>query len=686
MSAGTSRADTDSLQGGVPYGRETMADSPIPESPARSPARRRDTDGRSRGARRPSPGGPSRFASAAWLPLLVVVVLDFWLISAISGHPHMAVPYSPTFVSQVRAGNVESVTFQGDAISGVFEHPVRDPADAKSEPQTEFRTRQPPVPGDPSLIALLKEHGVTVTAKAPAGGSTLLSIFLYVAPWLLIIGFFFWVTRGAARGASGIFGMGRSRARLYHADLPVTFADVAGIDEAKAELTQIVSFLKEPEKFRRLGARTPRGVLLTGPPGTGKTLLARAVAGEAGVPFFSMSASEFIEMLVGVGASRVRDLFTQAKSAAPAIVFIDELDAIGRSRAAAINPGGGSDEREQTLNQILTEMDGFDPSTGVIVLAATNRPDVLDSALLRAGRFDRRIAVQPPDRQGRLAILRVHTRGIPLAVDVDLEEIAGETPGMVGADLAALANDAALLAATRGNSRVGQRELEDALERTLLGSERKLVMSPRDRERTAYHEAGHALIGMLSAHTDPVRKISIIPRGVALGITYAAPDADRYSYTLEELRSKIRVALGGRAAEDLVYGELTTGAESDIEQLSAIARQMVARWGMSDAIGPVSVMPSSGLLLAGAAPASDESERLVDAEVRRIVDGLYREACDLLSEHREQLDRLTVALLRAETLDQAQAYAAAGISKPAGPSVEDVPRGSQRSEPAPVEA
>jgi cell division protease FtsH len=618
---------------------------------------------------RPEPDEPARsrwLTPTIWL-IAVACVIEFWALSTVSSQPaRVTIPYAPTFAAQVRAGNVSSVTFVGDAITGSFRREVRYPPDEKDSSFTEFSTRQPPPPGDSALLPLLRAHGVTVTAKAEEGRSPLVAILLAVAPWLLLLAFFVWVTRGAARGATSMFGMGQSRARRYQPVERVTFDDVAGIDEAKAELTQVVDFLKEPERFRKLGARIPRGVLLTGPPGTGKTLLARAVAGEADVPFFSMSASEFIEMLVGVGASRVRDLFNQAKAAAPAIIFIDELDAIGRSRAAAIHLGGGSDEREQTLNQILTEMDGFDTSTGVIVLAATNRPDVLDSALLRAGRFDRRIAVQPPDRPGRLAILRVHTRSIPLGPDADLEKLAAETPGMVGADLASLANEGALLAATRGKTVVTMKDLEDALEKTLLGSERKLVMSRDDRERTAYHESGHALVGMLSDGADPVRKVSIIPRGAALGITYAAPDADRYSYTREELRTKIRIALGGRAAEELVYGDVTTGAESDIEQLTAIARQMVARWGMSDLIGPVSMMPANAhdLLLPGAAEASVESQRLVDVEIHRIIDEAHAEARLLLAEHREQLDHLAGALLDAETLDQSHAYAAAGLTEP----------------------
>jgi cell division protease FtsH len=459
---------------------------------------------------------------------------------------------------------------------------------------------------------------------------------------------------------------GRSRAKRYEATGDrVTFADVAGIDEAKQELDEVVDFLRNPERYDRLGARIPHGVLLSGLPGTGKTLLARAVAGEANVPFFSMAASEFVEAIVGVGASRVRDLFETAKKAAPAIVFIDELDAIGRSRTSGVAGfSGGNDEREQTLNQILTEMDGFDSSTGVIVIAATNRPDVLDQALLRPGRFDRRVAVQPPDKNGRAAILRVHTRHVPLADDVDLDGIAATTPGMVGADLANLANEAALLAARRNHEKVEQADFSDALEKIVLGTERKVMMTDEDRRRTAYHEGGHAIVGMLTEGADPVRKISIIPRGMSLGVTFSAPDADRFNYSEQELRAKIQVALGGRAAEELVFGDLTTGAESDIQQLTQIARQMVGRWGMSPAIGTVAVLPTDGRgpLLPGTAEVSQETQRLIDEEVRRLVAAAHQEVVALLDENRSRLDSLAQALLEHETLDQPDAYAAAGLT------------------------
>ena len=462
----------------------------------------------------------------------------------------------------------------------------------------------------------------------------------------------------------GQFGRSRAR-RVEPSTQTVTFQDVAGIDEAEQELIEVVDFLRNPDKYRKLGARIPRGVLLTGPPGTGKTLLARAVAGEASVPFFSSSASEFIEAIVGIGASRVRDLFQQAKESAPAIIFIDELDAIGRARGAGAALGG-NDEREQTLNQILTEMDGFDSGVGVIVLGATNRPDVLDPALLRPGRFDRRVAVQPPDGKGREMILRVHTRSVPLADDVDLAQIAQSTPGTVGADLANLVNEAALLAARRGHQRVQRSDFTDALERILLGAERNIVLTDEDRRRIAYHEGGHAIVGMLTPGADPVRKVSIIPRGQALGVTLSTPEDDRFNYSEDELRAKIRVALGGRVAEEIVYGEPTTGAESDIQQVTAVGRGMVERWGMSEKVGFIRVasQDGQGLRFPGAEPAaSDATQELVDAEVRRIVDEEHRTVTELLTENRHRLDALADALVERETLDEADAYAVAGIDR-----------------------
>jgi cell division protease FtsH len=612
-----------------------------------------------------------RIGTPWWIVLISFLVL-YYVIAALTFHNSSApvqIPYS-FFNTQVKQNNIQSVTSKENAIEGHFRHAVRYPDNSKGEEAKEFKTQRPSFAND-SLVATLEAQGVKVEAKPP-GSSTPLweAILLYFGPTLLIIGLFVMFARRAASGmgmGGALTGLGRSRARRYEgAEGRTTFADVAGIDEAKEELTEVVDYLKNPDRYRRLGGVVPKGVLLSGPPGTGKTLLARAVAGEANVPFFSVSAAEFIEMIVGVGASRVRDLFEQAKREAPAIIFIDELDAIGRSRGVGSIPGGGHDEREQTLNQILTEMDGFTGNEGVIVLAATNRPEILDSALLRPGRFDRRVVVNPPDQRGRRQILEVHTRSVPLAKDVDLEAIASSTPGMVGADLRNLVNEAALLAARRGNAAVGRAEFSDALEKIMLGAERRILISPEERERTAYHESGHALLGMLEPGADPVRKVSIIPRGRALGVTFQAPEKDRYGYSESYLRGRLTGMLGGRAAEQLVLGETTTGAESDLEQATRLAREMVGRWGFSKKVGMVSVLPGpaeESMFFPGTGPSSERTRELVDEEVRHIVDECYARAVDTLREHRSQLESLAHALLEHETLDEVDAYAAAGIPR-----------------------
>jgi cell division protease FtsH len=611
------------------------------------------------------PGG--RWGILAFV--LVLLALNWWISSrALSPSERVHVPYTPTFIEQVRAGNVKDISSTGASIQGDFKREVTYPPRGQngSVTATKFSTEVPAFANTDSLSAVLQDNGVVVNAKPPdTGPSLLVSILLGFGPVILIIALFVFLSRRmAGAGGGGMMSFGRSRARRSEGgETRVTFRDVAGIDEAEAELNEIVDFLKNPQKYQRLGGKIPKGVLLSGQPGTGKTLLARAVAGEAGVPFFSMSASEFVEMIVGVGASRVRDLFRQAKEAAPAIIFIDELDAIGRARGGGRGSFGGNDEREQTLNQILTEMDGFEPTTAVIVIAATNRPEILDAALLRPGRFDRRVTVAAPDRTGRLMILKVHTRSVPLAPDVDLSAIASTTPGMVGADLANLVNEAALLAARRGHRSVNGADFTDAMEKVVLGAERRVVMSDDDRRRTAYHEAGHAIVGMLTPGADPVRKVSIIPRGQALGVTFSSPDADKYNYDERYLVGKIKVALGGRVAEEVVFGDLTTGAESDIQQLTGIARQMVGRWGMSPAIGPIAVLSSEGAgpLLPGVAETSESTQRLVDDEVRRIVDGAHAEVTRLLKEHRANLDSLVAGLLERETLDEEDAYEAAGL-------------------------
>jgi cell division protease FtsH len=602
------------------------------------------------------------------IAVLVLLAINLFVYTRAVTPQRLKIPYSPAFLTQLKDGNVASVTSTSLAVQGTFRTAISYPANSGKVRSTQFSTQVPAFANQTQLNKLLAQHNVTVTAKNPsAGGSVVEDIIFGFGPTILLVLLFVWFARraAAAGGAGGMMSFGRSRAKRFEgSEMPVTFNDVAGIDEAKEELTEIVDFLRKPTKYTRLGAKIPRGVLLSGPPGTGKTLLARAVAGEAGVPFFHMSASEFIEMIVGVGASRVRDLFSQAKQAAPAIIFVDELDAIGRSRSGAGANIGGHDEREQTLNQILTEMDGFDAHTDVIVLGATNRPEILDQALLRPGRFDRRVAVQPPDRAGREAILNVHTRSVPLAGDVDLGAIAATTPGMVGADLANLVNEAALLAAKRNHLRVAEADFTDALERIVLGAARSVMVSDEDRRRTAYHESGHAIVGMLTPGADPVRKVSIIPRGQALGVTFSAPDSDRFNLDQRHLEGQVRSMLGGRCAEEVVFGDLTTGAESDIQQLTRIARYMVGRWGMSPAIGPIAVLPEEGqnMLLPGVAETSPATQQLVDEEVRRIVERAHDDVLELLREHRGQLDSLATTLLREETLDQAEAYAAAGIS------------------------
>ncbi|MGZ4248294.1 MAG: ATP-dependent zinc metalloprotease FtsH [Solirubrobacteraceae bacterium] len=627
-------------------------------------------------ANRPQPGAPNPRRTQRWLIAFLIfgaLALNLWISSMVlKPNARVRIPYSPNFLAQVKADNVTEISSTGDSIQGTFKAAVKYPPNENGVQATKyFSTQVPSFANNSELSSLLQSHNVTIDANNPdTGPSFLTSLIFGFGPTLLLVGLFILLMRRAgagAGGAGGLMSFGRSRARRVEAaEQPVTFADVAGIDEAKDELTEIVDFLKNPDKYLRLGGRIPRGVLLSGAPGTGKTLLARAVAGEAGVPFFQMSASEFVEMIVGVGASRVRDLFQQAKTASPAIIFIDELDAIGRSRAAGgSNITGGHDEREQTLNQILTEMDGFDPRSGVIVLAATNRPEILDPALLRPGRFDRRVSVQPPDRAGREAILRVHTRSVPLDEAVDLRAMASSTPGMVGADLANLVNEAALLAARRSHKEVNSEDFSDSLERIVLGAERKVMLSEDDRRRTAYHEAGHAIVGMLTPGADPVRKVSIIPRGQALGVTFSAPDADRFNFDEAYLLARIKVALGGRAAEEIVLGDLTTGAESDIQQLTEIARHMVGRWGMSPEIGPIAVLPRDGMgpLLPGVSETSEATQRVVDAEVKRIVESAHDDVTGLLRAHRSNLDSLVAALLDRETLDEVDAYAAAGLPR-----------------------
>jgi cell division protease FtsH len=618
---------------------------------------------------------PRLFGPRFWMLLLGLLVLN-WLLSALLVRPpeRTEVPYTQ-FRAQVEAGNVSSVTGIEDAIDGEFKNPVPVPVDGQTQEVTRFSTRRPEFAANDNLWQLLTEKNVQVSAEPPPGPSLLERLLLGFGPTLLLVGLFVLLARRATAGAAGagLGGFGRSRARRYEPETGprTTFADVAGIDEVEDEVAEIVDFLRNPDRYRRLGAMVPKGVLLAGPPGTGKTLLARAVAGEAKVPFYFVSASEFIEFIVGVGASRVRDLFVTAKANAPAIIFIDELDAIGRTRGGSLSVGG-HDEREQTLNQILTEMDGFTGTENVIVLAATNRPEILDPALLRPGRFDRRLTISPPDQAGRRQILEVHVRRIPLADDVDLDAVASATPGMVGAELANLVNEAAILAARRNHTQVHLADFSDALEKIVLGSERRIVLSAAERRRTAYHESGHALLGMLTPGADPVRKISIVPRGHALGVTFQSPDADRYSYSASYLRGRIAGMLAGRAAEELVYDDVTTGAENDLEQATGIAKQMVGRWGMSEKLGMMSVLPDPRReqpLTLGGDGISPATAELVETEARRILDACHDQALKTLRANRDRLDALVEALLQVETLDAAEAYRAAGVPMPATPDL-----------------
>ncbi|MFC9063283.1 ATP-dependent zinc metalloprotease FtsH [Streptomyces sp. NPDC057074] len=637
-----------------------------PSPPRKASERPWRTEGTPDEPPKPPPGG-RRMRGGWWnlvLAALVVYLIANLVLSFFNEGDEPTISYTE-FSKQVDEGNVSKIYAKGDAIQGQLKK-GRDKPDGDGT-YTKFTTERPTF-ADDQLWDDLTKNDVTVTAEPVVQHRSFLSnLLIALAPMLLLVVLWIFIARrmrGALGGGAG--GMLGRKAppkpvELEAGEPRTTFADVAGIDEVEGELSDVVDFLKNPDAYRRMGAKMPRGVLLTGPPGTGKTLLARAVAGEAGVPFFSASASEFIEMIVGVGASRVRELFAEARKVAPSIIFIDEIDTIGRARGGGSGMGG-HDEREQTLNQILTEMDGFSGSEGVVVIAATNRADILDPALTRPGRFDRVVSVSPPDRGGREAILDIHTREIPLAPDVDLAQVARTTPGMTGAELANLANEAALLAVKRKQDRVTQANLSEALEKVQLGAERPLVMPEEERRRTAYHESGHALLGMLQPGADPVRKITIVPRGRALGVTLSTPDADKYAYTEEYLRGRIIGALGGMAAEHVVYGVITTGSESDLEQVTNIARGMVARWGMSERVGRLSALPGDAQQAYGLA-AAPQTLDAIDGEMRRVVDSCYEEAVRKLRDHRERLDALAEALLANETLDEAEAYRIAGITR-----------------------
>ncbi|GAB3777298.1 ATP-dependent zinc metalloprotease FtsH [Ramlibacter monticola] len=628
-----------------------------------------------------------------WGLFALVLLVNYLVMSFLfpAADAPVTIPYT-VFRDEVAKGNVAAIYSRNTSIEGRFKAAVTWPTEEirqqKLPPQApaaeRAQARQParqasvfltelPAFFDRGLEGFLLSHSVEISAVPIQQGSAWSTLLFGFGPAILLIAFYVWMYRRAAAqgggGMGGIFGMGRSRAKRYDADSEnrITFNDVAGIDEAENELVEIVDFLKAPEKYTRLGGTAPKGVLLIGAPGTGKTLLAKAVAGEAGVPFFSMSASEFVEMIVGVGAARVRDLFKQARDNAPAIIFIDEVDAIGRARGQMAI--GGASEQEHTLQQILTEMDGFTGREGIIVLAATNQPDVLDRALLRPGRFDRRVVVNLPDKAGRKAILDVHVRKVPLAEDVSLEELAQATPGFSGADLKNLVNEAALLAARRNEASVHHKDFLDSLEKIVLGPERPLLLGPEDRERIAYHESGHALLGLLVPGADPVHRVSIVPRGQALGVTYQRPQTDRYNYPEDYLRARIIGMLGGRAAEEVVYGTRTTGAENDIEQATNLARNMVTRWGMSDVLGMVQLAPAQNAFLGtggaymGEKPFSDQTASLVDAEVQRIINECHGEARRLLQVNRRALDALVQALLQKETLSEQEILDATGLGR-----------------------
>jgi cell division protease FtsH len=552
------------------------------------------------------------------------------------------------FLQELSDGSIREVTIQDQQIKGVRTDGSR------------FETFDP---GDPGLVGDLLKNEVAIRAEPPERPSVLAQILAAWLPFILLIGIWFWFMRRSmgAGGGGGIFNFGKSRARQHaEGDVKVTMRDVAGVEEAKEEVGELVDFLRNPTKFSNLGGRIPRGVLMVGPPGTGKTLLARAIAGEAKVPFYSISGSDFVEMFVGVGASRVRDLFEQAKKAAPCIIFIDEIDAVGRRRGAGL--GGGHDEREQTLNQLLVEMDGFAGNEGIIVIAATNRADVLDPALLRPGRFDRQVVVGLPDLAGRAAILEVHMRKVPIAKDVDARTIARGTPGFSGADLANLVNEAALFAARAGHTEVSMEMFERAKDKIMMGAERRsIVMSEAERRLTAYHEAGHAIVGRVVPEHDPVHKVSIIPRGRALGVTLFLPERDRYSMSKRQLESQLSTLFGGRVAEEMIFGaeHVTTGASNDIERATEIARNMVTRFGLSDSLGPLAYAEDEGEVFLGRSvtqqrQVSPVTAQAIDAEVRKIIDRNYRRTKQILSDHLDKLHAMADALMRLETIGKDQ--------------------------------
>jgi cell division protease FtsH len=625
-----------------------------------------------------------RFFKSAAFPILLVVILAFVAQRVISPGPSTESPSYNELIKEktglIATGKIAEVNVNvKDStldVKKVEEH---------GEDGESFSTGYPPN-AEESLINRLEQNNVTTKVHG-TGGSSLLSLLTYILPFVLFFGFWIFLMNQMQGGGSRVMNFGKSKAKRMSVDAPkITFRDVAGVDEAVQELQEIKEFLENPKKFQSLGARIPKGVLLYGPPGTGKTLLARAVAGEAGVPFFSISGSDFVEMFVGVGASRVRDLFEQAKQNSPCIIFMDEIDAVGRHRGAGM--GGGHDEREQTLNQLLVEMDGFEMKDNIILIAATNRPDILDPALLRPGRFDRQVVVDRPDRKGRKKILEVHTRGKPLAKAIDLDVLAGQTPGFTGADLANLINEAALLTARTGNREISMQELEEGIMRVIAGPEKKTrVMSEKERLITAYHELGHAIVGHLLPNCDPVHKISIISRGQALGYTISLPTEDKFLTSRAELTDTMAMTLGGRAAEEIVFGEITTGASNDLEKVTETAKRMVMRFGMSERLGPRVFghdrgQPFLGREFSAEPDYSDEIAREIDDEIRRIVESAHQTAKDLLNEKRGELDTISKILLEHETIDAGQ-FVDLLDGKPVDEVFVDDEEPSQPVEPAP---
>jgi len=628
--------------------------------------------GRGKQPEQESPGDRSRRQLGFWLRLLLVMFLvnlffygPFFLNLLGSQSATINLPYSQ-FLQQVNQGNVSSVTIRSDnSVTGTLKKPMSSPG-AGSISATQFTTFVPTT-GDPGLLPLLEKKSVEISAQPvqPPWWQTALELIVNALPVLLLLYFGVMSWRGMRQvqnlSEGGLFGIGRSRAKLYSEERPTTtFAEVAGVDEAKQELREIIDFLRDPQRFLKIGARIPRGVLLVGPPGTGKTLLARAVAGEAGVPFFSASATDFVELFVGVGASRVRDLFAQARKHAPCIVFIDEIDAIGRARSGA-GSLASNDEREHTLEQLLVEMDGFEPHEAIVILAATNRPDILDPALLRPGRFDRQVTVDRPERRGREAILRIHTRNVPLAPDVNLEELARGTPGFSGADLANLVNEAALAAARREHAQVDRQDFQEALDKLLLGGKRESLMDEGERRVVAYHEGGHALVAAALPHVDPLYKVTIVPRGRSLGVTQFLPEDDRHNYSRSYLMERLAVALGGRTAEEVMLGEITSGAENDLKEATRLARRMVTEWGMGESTGVVAYeLDNANPFLSQPSlgehnrPYAEATAQRVDAEVERLLEQAHVLARTVLTEHRDALERLAQALLREEVLEREQ--------------------------------